>query len=231
MLYDVDPNGYDLYLNASDEYVVWSRYDNISDSRDIFYYDLNGPNAPIQLTNDAAVDLYPKIVGNYIVWQKGVENEAEIYYYDLSAQDTVVRLTNNDFEDRTWSLSASGTTIAWQGGYFMQNSTDEIFMAQLSGATTASQDLSVPAADKLDRIFPNPACDEATVEYTVANTLQVSIRILNMNGKLLKVLADEIMPAGTHQVSFNTADLPQGIYLCALQVNNSKMTKRITVIR
>lgn len=229
LIHDVDPNGWSLYLNATDDYAAWSKFDGTS-IRDIYYYDLNGQMSPIQLTDDNAWDVSPIIVGDYIVWQKGEDNDAEIYYYNLSTQGPIVRLTDNDFEDNGSSLRASGNTIVWHGGYVGEEETYEIFTATLPGMPSASRDLDA-VQHQLNTISPNPVADQATIEFTIANKAQVSLQVLDVNGKAIDVLIDEIMPEGQHQAVFEVGHLPAGIYFVRLKADNTSISRRLAIVK
>lgn len=231
LLYDVDPNGYWLYLKGSDDYAVWSRYDNVVDRRDIYYYDLNSSSGPAQLTDDADDDIYPALFGDYIVWQKGKDNKGEIYYYNLITRDSIVRLTWNDFEDQGVSLCAYGNKIAWRGGYIGQDSTYEIYTAVLPETTKTVEEEQPGKISELGSVFPNPVSGQAVIKYSLRESAQITLLVLDVNGKSLKVVAEGNAAAGTHQATIDTLDMPQGLYFYSLRVKDTVITKRMVVIR
>ncbi len=64
------------------------------------------------------------------------------------------------------------------------------------------------------RIYPNPARDETTLEYSLDMETSVSIRLLDTRGQLLAILAEpKKMPPGNHvEHLVFPAGLPAGIY-------------------
>lgn len=235
LIHDVDPNGYSLYLDADDQFAVWSRYDIDEDERDIFYYELNGQNTPIRLTDDEINDTNPIISGGYIIWERGVGEDTELFYFDLINQGPIVQLTDNDFKDG--SVEASNNKLVWQGGYLddnfpfdvYQDSTLEVFTANLPELITATKNVPLPLY-QLNSITPNPVSDQASIEYSIAEEAHVSLLVSDSNGKTIEVLTNAIMPSGQHQAIFDVEGLLEGVYFVTLVVNNSRSTKRIVVI-
>ncbi|MCB0644216.1 MAG: T9SS type A sorting domain-containing protein, partial [Phaeodactylibacter sp.] len=222
-LYDVDPNGYRINLHASDDYAVWSRWNG--QQRDIFYYDL-ASNGPIQLTADTTLDDNPIVSGGYVFWERGTGDETEIFYYDSINQGPIVQLTDNDFKDA--GIKASGARFVWQGGYEDQPESNEIFATELPNLTTSTENPAQLNATAL-KITPNPTIDESILEFTLAERSDISLQLLDINGKLLSTLGDQTMSAGTHQISIDVHTLPAGVYLCALRSEDFLSVQRLVV--
>lgn len=223
-IYDVDPNGYSLYLDGADNYAVWSRWDG--DQRDLFYYNLNGGGNPVQLTNDSISDYNPVISGGYILWQRGEGDATEIFYYDLINDGPITQLTENDFHDG--EPIALGSTFVWEGGYIDQKETYEIFTTELPMLSTSSRELPVQSF-QLGDVMPNPASEVAVIPFHLTKSTNVNLQILDLNGRTLNTLVDQIMPTGTHQIEVDVNDLPSGIYYYSLRADHSVMTKRLVV--
>ena len=80
-------------------------------------------------------------------------------------------------------------------------------------------------------ISPNPAIDETLAIYTVPSTMQVSIDIFNVLGKLVTKINQQNIPAGEHLIPFNVFTYPAGEYFCRLQAGNKVLTKKIIVAK
>ena len=73
--------------------------------------------------------------------------------------------------------------------------------------------------------FPNPFQHSTTIKYKVSQKSNVELLIYNLNGKKVKMLKNEIQPAGKHSVVWNGTDnsgktLPFGVYQCKIQMDN-----------
>ncbi|PCH68462.1 MAG: hypothetical protein COC01_03735 [Bacteroidetes bacterium] len=62
-------------------------------------------------------------------------------------------------------------------------------------------------------IYPNPALDELTVSYYLANRSKVKIELFNSLGQKELNISDGIVRKGEHAVQINLASLISGIYL------------------
>lgn len=84
----------------------------------------------------------------------------------------------------------------------------------------------------LSPIWPNPASDRVSLEFSVPFPEHVSMEIYDVQGRLAKpLLVDQKADAGRHRVSFSIAGLSKGIYLCRISVGNVKTTRKFVVVR
>ena len=77
-------------------------------------------------------------------------------------------------------------------------------------------------------ISPNPVSNSATISFFNEEAQQISIRIFDMNGRLVTTLADHAFEEGGHQVDWNANDVNSGIYFLQFQSEeNSQMLKLV----
>jgi len=74
------------------------------------------------------------------------------------------------------------------------------------------------------RIFPNPFIGTTTIEYNLRSTSQVTINIMDSNGKLIKTLLKRFQRAGVHSIQWHTDDRPEsfireGVYIVLIQAD------------
>ena len=84
-------------------------------------------------------------------------------------------------------------------------------------------------ADAGVRIFPNPVKDVAVIDYYLAAAAQVHLSVFNAEGKLVKVLVNELQPAGKQSVEFIRRDLAGGEYFYSLQAGSKTYSGKITL--
>ncbi|HVX25077.1 MAG TPA: T9SS type A sorting domain-containing protein [Parafilimonas sp.] len=82
-------------------------------------------------------------------------------------------------------------------------------------------------------VYPNPVSNSATVSFNLQQTQKVAVTIYDMNGKLIRTLADAQMLPGTHQLTWNarSENVIAGTYLIKLQAGAFIETKKISVVR
>jgi len=70
----------------------------------------------------------------------------------------------------------------------------------------------------LDHNYPNPFNPSTTIQYSVGKTMNVSMKVYNLNGQLVRTLVSESHTPGTYQTRWNGRDakgrmVPSGLYI------------------
>ena len=94
----------------------------------------------------------------------------------------------------------------------------------------------VPAKTILEGNYPNPFNPSTTIAYNLAQTGNVSLKIYNIRGQLVKSLVDEEQNAGRHEVLWegddnNSRNVASGIYFYRLQTGNGKQIRRMVLLK
>jgi hypothetical protein len=61
-------------------------------------------------------------------------------------------------------------------------------------------------------IFPNPANNQTTIQFTLSHLSQVSVSVFDLSGKKLNTLVDQELQQGNHLLQLNTTQFSKGIY-------------------
>lgn len=78
-------------------------------------------------------------------------------------------------------------------------------------------------------LFPNPATDNATVNFNIANASDVSIEVIDITGKVVKTVSLNNVAAGANSAELNVAGFAAGIYSVAVKTNDSSVTKKLVI--
>ena len=90
----------------------------------------------------------------------------------------------------------------------------------------------VPSTLALRGAYPNPFNPTTTLRYGVPETGPVTVRVFDALGRRVAVLlASEVRAAGWHEVRFDAAALPSGLYLWEVEAGGRVRTGRITLVR
>lgn len=85
---------------------------------------------------------------------------------------------------------------------------------------------------KLTDIYPNPATENATLEYTLENNSKnVSFVVLDMQGKKVFEQPSQDQAAGTYKINLNTSTYPAGSYFYQLRANGHSLTKELVITK
>ena len=103
-----------------------------------------------------------------------------------------------------------------------QQADDLIAGAEIQcGITSSSYGAKVgePTSIFLGQNFPNPTDGVTMIPFTVLATGDVNINLYDATGRLVKVIVDDNMMEGDHQIKVDLHDLPQGTYFYRMEAS------------
>lgn len=120
-----------------------------------------------------------------------------------------------------YEVSSNGTTIR-QGGSFGASERSE-FLYSITGVPEA------PVAETVT-VFPNPAFDRATVEFTLRQPNHATVEVFNAVGKLILTNDLGSLASGEHRTVIQTAGLNQGVYVVRLTTGTQVVSRKLSVV-
>jgi hypothetical protein len=81
------------------------------------------------------------------------------------------------------------------------------------------------------KVAPNPLSYSTTVSFSLDNAEKVSLKIFDINGRLIKVLADQIYAEGQHAIEWNPENINAGVYYLQMQTAGFSQTEKLVVTR
>jgi hypothetical protein len=93
-----------------------------------------------------------------------------------------------------------------------------------------------PRSHVLFQNYPNPFNPSTHILFNLAESGHVSLKIYDINGRLIITLIDDIKQAGQYQTQWNGQDsdgmhVPAGIYLYTLESGSRKRMKKMSLIK
>jgi len=76
-------------------------------------------------------------------------------------------------------------------------------------------------------ISPNPLELNAVISYTLNECSHTTLKILDLSGREIITLVNEIQQQGEQKIEFNTSGLPAGVYFCVLKINEWIQTTKL----
>ena len=95
----------------------------------------------------------------------------------------------------------------------------------------ADEELVIPHEIKLYPNYPNPFNPSTTISFSLLESGKVLLRIINILGETVKILANEEFPPGKHQIIFNAKDLASGVYIVSLETSIQLKSQKILLIK
>ncbi|MBD3384110.1 T9SS type A sorting domain-containing protein [candidate division KSB1 bacterium] len=114
---------------------------------------------------------------------------------------------------------------------------DDLRLARIIPASVQfSEKTELPSEYKLYPNFPNPFNPQTTITFTIPRAERVTLKIYNLNGRLVTTLIDQKMSAGRHAVRWSGMNQSRqmaanGVYLYTLEAGAFKETKKMTFIK
>ncbi len=76
-------------------------------------------------------------------------------------------------------------------------------------------------------IFPNPVCSSATLEFSLSETKNISISIVDVTGRTIKTISTKSFLPGKNNVNLNLVDVICGMYFCNIKFNENTQTIKL----
>ena len=97
-------------------------------------------------------------------------------------------------------------------------------------------DISLPDNYFLYQNYPNPFNSSTVIKYKLPERSDVRITVYNISGQIVKVLADDILEAGDHEVVWNSIDesgrkVSSGLYFYSLDTVDNTQVKMMTIVK
>lgn len=84
---------------------------------------------------------------------------------------------------------------------------------------------------EISKAYPNPFANKLAVEITTPSTQFFDLEVRDLHGRLVYEEKDMLIAAGTHSMTVNTADWPEGLYIYRLQGKFYQETAKIVLSR
>lgn len=79
--------------------------------------------------------------------------------------------------------------------------------------------------------YPNPAKGKTTLHFLLNSSYQVTVNLMNSQGKQVKVMVDGLYEPGEHKVDVDLADLPSGQYVYQMKTGFYKEAKKLVILK
>ena len=214
--------GFQFRMKLSDNAIVLDRIELVQSGSYIFNY-----YAPDSFTvNLVLLGVNPRII------TPGKRVFAKIYFDVLrrpSADTLRIDLWYPllvGVEGRQLSVKAKGITIRFKSNPVTPGSPE----SKLALESTS------PDGFKLYQNYPNPFNPQTTIVFKLPDEENVYLAVYDLNGRLVKVLVDDVLSAGVHSVVWDGKDMygnevTSGVYIYKIVAGNFVAFKKMLLVR
>jgi hypothetical protein len=111
-----------------------------------------------------------------------------------------------------------------------QGSAYDIGCYEFTGTTEVVQE-NIPKSFKLFQNYPNPFNPTTKIEFQLANSGFVTLKVYNALGNEVATLVNEYRLVGKNEILFDASGLASGIYFYQLRAENYTSTKKMILLK
>ena len=143
----------------------------------------------------------------------------------------------------------AGVTIFLNPGFIAEAGSD--FTAKIEPCTSSpsplvqvlDEEVAIVSEDSKEKnnientktellVYPNPTRERTFVEFNLNKSTPVNLLVFDGRGNVVnKLLENKIIDEGFHQMSFETNELPIGVYIVFLRIGDEVISKRLLVVK
>lgn len=169
----------------------------------------------------------------------GTVPTAQTHFWNFCTQSWQSGLPNNSLARSNYKASGLGyDKIYMAGGYTNTGvgTTEVIIFSQIEGPCQNmvgihGNENGIPKNYELAQNYPNPFNPSTKISFSLPESGQVKLAVYDLNGSLVKELANGNYQAGVHFVSFDASDYPSGVYLYKLTSSGFTDSKKMVLIK
>ena len=172
---------------------------------------------------DNRIDYSPQIFRKFVYPMQVTHNE-------LNSADFYNQYFNNQsgaylslFGRDSYYISPETLQSAYCTGSLYQSETKPVASASASRISTPETVMEVDSAETPGlQVYPNPAADHVSLEFTLETAGDVNLVLYNMQGQIVQTVLSTQLAAGRHQVSSDVSAIKAGVYLYKLESSTGK---------
>jgi hypothetical protein len=187
---------------------------------------------PVELTSFTAITNDDNVLLNWIT-----STETNNMGFDIERRSTKL---NSDWQ-KLGFINGKGTTTEKSSYSFEDKNPAEgksyyrLKQIDFNGSSRIYTPLEVDFESvkeySLSQNYPNPFNPSTEINYTLAKSGDVTLKIYNLLGSEVTTLVNGFMEAGKHSVKFDANDITSGIYFYTIKADNFKSTRKMILMK
>ena len=158
----------------------------------------------------------PPLYSGHLMMLAGFDAQGDPLVHDPAQQN------GYSYEFNKTSLSRS---------WFEKGGVAYTFYLEETTSLAADENRIVPEGLKLYQNFPNPFNPETWIRFSLDEPGNVTVTVLDLQGRTLEVLAAAPFAAGQHQLSWHAGARTAGVYLIRVESAGQQQTIKTTLLK
>lgn len=156
------------------------------------------------------------------------ENWFRIFYeYD---ENNLIHLFGEEWLNGQWVSENEPLRVTNPDGNVIGFLAKEIFL-YYNPHTSVENEKNISNGFNLLQNYPNPFNPVTTISYQIKEQGLVQLKVYDLLGSEIAVLVNEEKSEGAYSVSFDASNLPSGVYIYSLRVNDFVQNNKMTLLK
>jgi photosystem II stability/assembly factor-like uncharacterized protein len=162
------------------------------------------------------------IPGTAYMWEGSGTTSAGTIYRSTNNGTSFVSQLNISYA--VYGLTFANINCGWAGtaGGHIYKYTDNV------GVTNQNH---TPTEFTLGQNYPNPFNPQTTIDFSLAKTGYVTIKVYNLLGEKVETLLDGVESSGNHSLIYNASKLPSGTYFYVMKSGDLTAVKSMVLVK
>jgi len=160
--------------------------------------------------------------------------DATSYHFQLASENTFSPEVLLIDLNRIYSTTRFVQGLSWETNYFWR-----VRAENEAGAGPWSEvrsfETMVSVNENVNKflvdVVPNPITQSASIQFVLPEATSTSIEIFDINGRLIDMINSGYLNAGSHNFTWNPAELESGSYLIQITVGKEKAVKQVILAK
>ncbi len=106
-----------------------------------------------------------------------------------------------------------------------------LYVIKIGNPVGISNNQTIPESFSLKQNYPNPFNPNTTIEFSIPKNEYVTVKVFDVLGKQVGILADEYKIAGNYKINYDAANLSSGMYFYTITAGSFTETKKMTLVK
>lgn len=193
---------------------------------DIYVTRSLGGLRPGKLTSVSGIVLSDNVpVKDAIIYAKQGDQYFGFGISDANGNYTIKNLPEGDYILVAHKIASESETRVITANE-NSNRTVNFSLSKLNGSVNTN-----PYEFALLQNYPNPFNPSTVISYSVANEGNVTLKVFNAAGQLVKELVNSFHTAGIYNTEFNASSLSSGVYFYRLEANGFTAVNKMILVK
>ncbi|MFA7418685.1 MAG: putative Ig domain-containing protein [Melioribacteraceae bacterium] len=170
----------------------------------------------------------------FIILRALPEGSGVVSYNRIHDTLTAKAVSNKGFRFVNWT--EYGTIVSEDSSYTYVAAEMRNLAAHFAPLTSVYTDQTLPKEFRLMQNFPNPFNPATTINFSVPKNGYVTLKVFDSLGREVATIVNEYKQPGNYQVKLNVktrhgASLPSGIYFYQLTADQTRLTRKMVIVK